>query len=179
MSVVDEIKENTGKDQEENFEKQQEKTDEKKNNVEIEKEQTKREERKISLLKSIKITLILLLISNLYLCLNVYRENRHSFLDKSKHRVLIVSFVNESVEDVSDSRQISQGLDNGGHIRIADSNDGYHKAFSDKFEYYGATNYEGMYWSKGAVLNYIASEGWTLIQRESLSYNNDEYYYIK
>lgn len=119
-------------------------------------------------LTGIILLLVVLLFCNIYLC-----------YISSIHRILLVRMENKvSYSDASDSVQVNNALRNGGSIVIKDSNDGYKKAFGEEYGRYGASDSSGYYYTKGAVLNYIASRGWKLIQAPS-SGLTDEYYFVK
>ena len=130
-------------------------------------------------LTGIIFLLILIFICNGYICLNIIRQTNSNKGIDSTHRVLLVSMEDDiSISKASDITQVKNALSNGGTIRIKDSNDGYESAFGHDYEKYGATNSSGNYWTKGAVLNYIASRGWTLIQAPSSGLSHT-FYFIK
>ncbi|MBR0318566.1 MAG: hypothetical protein IJQ86_04680 [Spirochaetia bacterium] len=145
--------------------------DEEKNNV-------KEEPPKVNL-TGIFFLLILIFICNGYICLSIIRQTNSNNGIDSTHRVLLLTMEdNISSKDASDDIQVNNALKNGGTVRVKDSNEGYQKAFGYEYERYGAINSSGTYWTKGAVLNYIASRGWTLIQAPSTGLT-DMYYFVK
>lgn len=127
-------------------------------------------------LEGVVLLLVLILICNIYLCYTVFAQSG-SF--SSSHRVLLVNMEDDiSISKASDSVQVKNGLNNGGTIRIKDSNDGYEKAFGKAYVAYGAEDSSGSLWTKGAVLNYISSHGWKLIQAPSSGFS-DTYYFTR
>ena len=130
-------------------------------------------------LSGIIFLLVLLLACNIYICLNFFRQSHSNENIDSSHRVLLLTMEDKiSNKDASDDVQVKNALKNGGTIRVKDSNEGYQNAFGYEYERYGAVNSSGTYWTKGAVLNYIASRGWTLIQAPSSGLTTT-YYFIK
>ncbi len=130
-------------------------------------------------LTGIIFLLILIFICNGYICLNIIRQTNSNKGIDSTHRVLLVSMEDDiSSSKASDQVQVKNALNNGGMIRIKDSNDGYKSAFGNEFGKYGALDSSGSYYTTGAVLNYIASRGWTLIQAPSSGLSST-YYFIK
>ena len=99
-----------------------------------------------------------------YLAYVQYRQTHSSDSLDSSNRVLVLELNNDlTASNVSDERQIANALKNGGLIRlkadeVADS------SLQPKIEKYSAMDSSGMYWVLGALLNYISSEGWELIQ---------------
>ena len=141
-----------------------------------EKTNTQQESQNGVSLEGVVLLLVLILICNLYLCYTTFAQSG-SF--SSSHRVLLVSLEDDiSASNASDSVQVNNGLHNGGTIRIKDSNDGYAKAFGKAYMAYGAENSSGSLWTKGAVLNYISSHGWKLIQAPSTGFS-DTYYFTR
>lgn len=89
-------------------------------------------------------------------------------LVKSNHRVLVLTVLNDSKDkdsDFSDSVQIKNALNNGGLIRVDLSEDNLFQSFDRRtIQTYAALDENGSYWPLGALLNYIASNGWTLVE---------------
>ncbi|MFA5546430.1 MAG: hypothetical protein WDA14_12345 [Sphaerochaetaceae bacterium] len=124
------------------------------------------------------ILLILILIGLTYLSINVYRETNSSEVIDSSGRVLLVGIGSDD-SDLSDETQVKNALSNGGMVQLSMSKDTLKDVLSsDVYGYYGASDSEGYYYTLGALLNYIASRGWTLIQAPSTGLS-DEYYFIK
>lgn len=96
---------------------------------------------------------------------------------ESTKKILIVYFTEDRDDEVSDTTQIRNALANGGMIVVYKKFEGYEAAFGDKFKAYGAVDAEGSSYTFGSVLNYIASEGWLLVQAPSTEYNS--YYYFQ
>lgn len=128
-----------------------------------------------SKLTAIIVLLILSLISNFI----IYYISRPESPVPPQHRVLIISIEKDIKDsDCSDTTQVENGLYSGGYIRIKHSNDGYKAAFGDRYLSYGAENSSGYMWTLGAVLNYVSSYGWTLVQAPN-SGLSDQYYFVK
>ena len=124
------------------------------------------------------IFLLLLLTAGIgYLCFSTYRETNSTETFDSIKRVLVVTIESElSDSNRSDKTQVKNALDNGGMIRIKASNDGYEYSFGSTYKQYGAANSSNNIWTLGAVLNYIASRGWTFVQAPTTGLS--EYYYF-
>lgn len=124
------------------------------------------------------ITFLLFIIASvgIFICIDIIRERSSSELVDSSNRVLIVSWEQDIPEAKSDKTQVSNALENGGMIRL-DSSD-LDSSLGVAYESYGATNGDGRFWVFGAVLNYISSRGWTLVQAPS-SGLSDEFYFAK
>lgn len=123
--------------------------------------------------------LLILIFSNIYLCYNVFRESHGDGIIDSSHRVLVLSIEDDITQsESSDVTQVINALINGGQIRVGNSNNSFDAAFGSEYQNYGATNIKGSFWTRGAVLNYIASRGWTLVQTPS-SRLSDDYYFVK
>lgn len=121
-----------------------------------------------------------------YLCWMDYMERHPSpvsdsyrVLDSNENKMLIVMMENNlSSENRSDKTQVQNALKYGGQIRIGSSNDDFELSIGDAYHAYGASNSKGYYYTNGAVLNYIASKGWTFVQAES-SLGSTTYYFTK
>lgn len=75
-----------------------------------------------------------------------------------------------SNQDLSDSTQINNALNDGGMIYIRLDNDWLDENFPSAYKSYGAGNEEGRFWTRGGYLNYIASRGWILTEVEGSTY---------
>ena len=95
----------------------------------------------------------------------------------TKKKILIVYFTDDMEDDVSDSTQIKNALASGGMIVVYKKLEGFEAAFGDAYKAYGACDAEGSSYTFGSVLNYIASEGWSLVQAPSTEFNS--YYYFQ
>ena len=93
---------------------------------------------------------------------------------KDIQQVLCVDMEDRDGFEVSDYSQIDDALRYGGQI-IVNLNQ-LDATLQLDTEMYAAVNSEGRYYTEGALLNYIASRGWTLVQHESFG---DMYYFIK
>lgn len=130
-------------------------------------------------LKYLMILVVLLIVLCGYLCFAVYRSTNATDAVDSTHRVLIVSLEsNLSNSDRSDKTQVRNALSGGGKIRIKPTNEDIEYSFGTDYCYYGAGNSDGTFWTTGALLNYIASRGWTFVQAPSSGLTN-EYYFVK
>ena len=72
--------------------------------------------------------------------------------------------------------QIDNALKNGGMIVLNTQN--LNSGFETLISLYGAADASGSYYTYGAVLNYIASWGWELVQAPT-SGLSDYYYFVK
>ena len=126
------------------------------------------------------VFLLLLLTAGIgYLCFNTYRETHATESMDSTKRVLTVCIESDILDsNRSDKTQVSNALNDGGMIRLKATNDGYEYSLGSTYKQYGATNSTGGFWTLGAVLNYIASRGWTFVQAPT-SGLSDYYYFIK
>lgn len=109
--------------------------------------------------------LVVLVLGIGYLCVSDFRSKNSSDTLTSTNRVLTLS-IHANNENFSDSTQVKNALNNGGMI-ILKSLDytSINEAFrSLPWTSFGANNKEGYVFLEGALLNYIASQGWTLIQ---------------
>ena len=96
-----------------------------------------------------------------------------------EYRILTVSFSSFSEEvERSDCIQVENALKYGGQIIVLNENDGYEYAFGREYERYGALNGSNMYYTRGAVLNYIASKGWNLVEAPTTGLS-DNFYFSK
>lgn len=126
----------------------------------------------------ISLLLVLIVIGMAYLSFDVYRENNASESMDSSNRVLLVHIVSEDSE-YSDATQVKNGLSNGGMIQLELSAEALEKALgSELYRSYGASNSDGYHYILGALLNYIASRGWSLIQAPT-SGLAPQYYFVR
>ena len=93
----------------------------------------------------------------------------------SQNRVLIVD-IEKDPDEKSDFFQVKNALKNGGQICF-DAED-YEGSLGKDYKAYGASDLNGYYYTRGAVLNYIASCGWTLLQSPSTGITTT-YYFVK
>ncbi len=126
----------------------------------------------------ISMLLVLILIGLAYLSIDVYRKNNASEILDSSNRVLLVHIVSEDSE-VSDAKQVENALANGGMVQLELSAVSLEKALRGKpYGAYGASDSDGYHYILGALLNYIASRGWSLIQAPSSGLAN-QYYFVR
>ena len=119
--------------------------------------------------------LFLILLLNTYLCFETYRKNNYNEYIDSNHRVLVL-FLETNIKDSenSDKTQISNALNNGGAIRIGIKD--CDKIFEAEYQRYGATDSNKQFWTLGAILNYIASRGWKMVQADSDTFTKTYYF---
>ena len=121
------------------------------------------------------VVLLLLMITICvgYLAISQYKETK----GKSQRRVLFVEIDSDISKDkISDSTQIKNAIENGGMMRVEPSAvDPY---LDKKIGDFAALDADGNYWVTGAILNYLASEGWELVQGPSSGLAMD-YYFVK
>ena len=130
-------------------------------------------------LKCLIALVVLLIVLCGYLCYGVFGSTNSTGVIDSTHRVLIVSLENGlSYSDRSDKTQVKNALEDGGMVRIRPTNDDITYSVGYDYKYYGAGDAKGSIWTIGALLNYIASRGWTLVQAPSTGLSSD-YYFIK
>lgn len=95
-----------------------------------------------------------------------------------KSRVLAVEISNSFYEDdLSDSTQIRNALKSGGMMRL--NMDELSTEFTKNIERYAAQTEGGNYWVLGAILNYVASEGWELVSTPTSGLSNIYYFVNK
>ena len=126
------------------------------------------------------VFLLLLLTAGIgYLCFNTYRETHSTETMDSIKRVLVVSIESDIADsDRSDKTQVTNALENGGMVRLKNTSEGYEYSLGTGYKKYGANDSNGYIWLNGAVLNYVASRGWTLVQGPSSGLSR-EYYFVK
>ena len=114
----------------------------------------------------IKFLLLVIAIGICYLCFVQFQETK-SF--DSTPKILIVNVLSNmaSEESLSDSTQVDNALENGGMIQIKIDNDWLENTLGQSYLYYGAADADGYHYTLGAVMNYIASNGWTFVQYSS------------
>ena len=130
-------------------------------------------------LKCMIVLVVLLIVLCGYLCYGVYRSTNSTGVIDSTHRVLIVSLEDDLPDSKrSDKTQVKNALEDGGMVRIRPNNDDITYSVGNDYIYYGAIDSDGTYWTTGALMNYIASRGWTFVQAPT-SGLTDNYYFIK
>jgi len=129
-------------------------------------------------LGSIKFLLLLSIIALGYLSVNTYFQTNYLDNIDSNRQVLVVA-IESSDSKLSDKDQFIDGLDNGGMIIISKSGDYLDRITEYKFQNYGALDSSNRFYPLGAILNYIASKGWMLVQNSSPVLQGDYYYFVK
>lgn len=126
------------------------------------------------------VFLLLLLTAGIgYLCYNTYRETHATETMDSSKRILVVSIESDLADsDRSDKTQVNNALENGGMIRLKNSSEGFEYSLGTVYKRYGASDSQGYMWLTGAVLNYVASRGWTFTQGPSSGLSN-QYFFVK
>jgi hypothetical protein len=122
----------------------------------------------------VRILLFILVVCAGYLVFSKFREKNSSENIDSSNRVLVVYMNSDSSTNQSDMTQIKNAFNNGGMIKL-DPND-ISTDLKLQMESYGAADADGMYWVTGAVLNYIASRGWNLVQAPTTGLVNCYYF---
>lgn len=125
--------------------------------------------------KAVGVLIVLLIViagEGIFLCYNLYEEfDTREYGHIEGDKLLIVSEeLSYSSQDLSDSTQINNALDDGGMIYIRLDNDWLDENFPSAYKSYGAGNEEGRFWTRGGYLNYIASRGWILTEVEGSTY---------
>lgn len=124
----------------------------------------------------VRILLLILVVCAGYLVFSKFREKNSSENIDSSNRVLVVYMNSDSSTNQSDMTQIKNAFNNGGMIKLDPNN--ISTDLKWQMESYGAADADGMYWVTGAVLNYVASRGWTLVQAPTTGLVNC-YYFTK
>ena len=124
----------------------------------------------------VRILLFILAACVGYLVFSKFREKNSGENIDSSNRVLVVYMNSDSSTDQSDMTQIKNAFNNGGMIKLDPNN--ISTDLKWQMESYGAADADGMYWVTGAVLNYVASRGWTLVQAPTTGLVNC-YYFTK
>ncbi len=128
----------------------------------------KKLKKSVFLLRIATICLLLLLLLQIW--------QSHSFgIIPSSSRVLVVQ-LSQDMDDISDKTQVENALKNGGMIKV--DVEKLTNSFGYEYQYYGASDSEGTFYTLGGVLNYIASKGWTLVQPPTTGLS-DMYYFVK
>ena len=129
----------------------------------------------------IAFTIEIIAICIIYLSVSNHLKSNSLLNFESTRRILTVFIINDDDDeteenDVSDITQISNALQNGGgvHINIGNMDSDFKETISS----YAAYDADGRYYVLGAVLNYIASKGWELVQGPSTGLSSI-YYFIK
>ena len=123
-----------------------------------------------------RVLLFILVIFVGYLVFSRLREKNVFEFMESSNRVLVVYMNSDDSSDSSDMLQIKNAFSNGGMIKIDPGN--INSELKSQIEAYGAYNADSMYWVTGAILNYIASRGWKLVQAPTTGLVNC-YYFVK
>ena len=99
-----------------------------------------------------------------------------------KHAVLIVR-LNNGYGDDADAEQICNALKIGGYLELSADKRGaeFIRSIDEKFDVFGASDANGTYYIKPAILNWISSHGWKLQQVWRSDFNgiNVEYIFVR
>ena len=130
-------------------------------------------------LKCLIVLVVLLIVLCGYLCYVVFRSTNSTGVIDSTHRVLIVSLEDDLPDSKrSDKTQVKNALEDGGMVRIRPNNDDITYSVGNDYKDYGARDSDEIYWTTGALMNYIASRGWTFVQAPTSGLTSN-YYFIK
>lgn len=113
------------------------------------------------------VKFLLFMIAVLLCVLVVFEVNdRYGVVEEVDpvHGALVVGITDVGDEDLSDSTQIRNAVEDGGMMIIALDGDWLDENFISGYGMYGAVDSDGYYYTLGTVLNFIASEGWELVQ---------------
>lgn len=123
----------------------------------------------------IKFLLVVIAIGIGYLCFAQF-QGTQSF--DSTPKILIIDVLRDTVSEdsLSDSTQVNNALEDGGMIQIKIDNDWLEDTFGYGYGYYGAANSDGYHYTLGAVMNYVASRGWTFVQAPSSGLSTTYYF---
>ncbi len=123
----------------------------------------------------IKFVLIVIAVGVVYLCFTQF-QGTQSF--DSTPKILIIDVLRDTVSEdsLSDSTQVSNALEDGGMIQIKIDNDWLGNVFGSAYSYYGASDSDGYHYTLGAVMNYVASRGWTFVQAPSSGLSTTYYF---
>ena len=123
----------------------------------------------------IKFLLVVIAVGIGYLCFAQF-QGTQSF--DSTPKILIIDVLRDTVNEdsLSDSTQVRNALEDGGMIRIKIDNDWLDDAFGSTYSRYGASDSEGYHYTLGALLNYVASQGWTFVQAPSSGLSTSYYF---
>lgn len=123
----------------------------------------KRQKHILAVCYTLEFLLFIISIGIGYLVFSQYRQTHSSDSLDSSNRVLVVQIDDDlKSDDLSDDVQIKNALKNGGMIRMKTID--IDRSLKQKIDRYAATGSDGNYWVIGALLNYLASEGWELTQ---------------
>lgn len=95
------------------------------------------------------------------------QEDKEAIQEDTPHKVLLI-MVNDTADAYSDKRQVTNALENGGHIIFETFDNRIVDYFPEELQDYGALNGQGSFFIAGTVLNYVASLGWEFKQAETL-----------
>ena len=119
----------------------------------------------------------ILLLCIFLLLVSILSTQKRQQKGKDPKSILVVEMVDEDYDgDLSDSTQIDNAIKSGGMIILNISD--LDSSLESKIDRYGAIDADGMYYVKGALLNYLASRGW-VIQHAPSSGLSDAYYFYK
>ena len=123
----------------------------------------------------IKFLLVVIAVGIGYLCFAQF-QGTQSF--DSTPKILIIDVLRDTVNEdsLSDSTQVRNALEDGGMIRIKIDNDWLDDVFGSAYSRYGASDSEGYHYTLGALLNYVASQGWTFVQAPSSGLSTSYYF---
>ena len=125
--------------------------------------------RKVGAVSIIIVLLLLLVIEGIVLFVFIFIDKSDNDISQSSPKlgVLVVAKDNENDEsELSDGIQIVNAIQNGGLIKIKTESDWISNHFPAEYVRYGAMNSNGVMWTDGAYLNFIAHKGWQLIAVE-------------
>ncbi len=88
--------------------------------------------------------------------------------------LLYVSIASDYDNNTSDIEQVDKALRDGGMIKIK-ANSNFISNVMPGAQSYGASNSSGSYYIYGAIINYIASRGWTLVSADG----QDDLYFVR
>ena len=124
------------------------------------------------------ILLMLIVCGITYLCCSDYLGKNATEIIDSTSRILILK-VSDSANNYSDSTQGKNVINKGGTIILKDfDSDSINAVFGEYWNSYGGADANGYHYLDGALLNYIASKGWNLIQAPSTGLGST-YYFTK
>lgn len=124
------------------------------------------------------LLLLLLTIGIGYLCYVEYKDKQiQPYVPP--HGVLVLYSDSDS-PSYSDSTQVDNALSYGGEIHMdISSSDTITESFGSlNWQRSGASNSDDRFYLRGAVLNYIASHNWTLVQAPSTGISKT-YYFVR
>ena len=97
-----------------------------------------------------------------------------------KHAVLIIRINNDFKDLDPDAEQIRNALKVGGYVELATDKSGaeFIRSVDVKFDLFGASDANGEFYIRPAVLNWISSHGWKLQQVWCINFNEENMEYI-